>query len=102
MDSGGTGGKPRRASGRLPHESFEDHGVAVSEPAQFGEDRVPLVLKTDLFPFQELDPLEDSCQMAQACFGFEGHLTIRSFFGPVSLWTDRRDRSRQPETTCLH
>lgn len=95
MDLGGTGGKPRRAASHLPHESIEDHGVAVSEPAQLGEDRVPFVLKPDLLPFQDLDPLEDSCQMTQACFGFEGHLTIRSSGGPASSLRDRKLRSRQ-------
>lgn len=79
MDLGGTGGKPRRAASHLPHESIEDHGVAVSEPAQLGEDRVPFVLKPDLLPFQDLDPLEDSCQMTQACFGFEGHVSAHNF-----------------------
>lgn len=84
MDLGGTVGKPRRASEHLPHESFEDHRIAGPETAQSGEDRVPLILKPDLFPFKDLDPVEDSCQMTQACFGFEGHLTIRSFCGPAS------------------
>lgn len=85
MDLGGTGGKPRRAASHLPHESVEGHGVSVPEATQLGEDHVPFVLKPDLFPFQGLDPVEDSCQVAQACFGFEGHPVSGSSGGPASL-----------------